>query len=179
MGPQLPGSIHENLVQLQDRKETFVIIFNQYRDKILRLCYSYLDDRSFLEDIFQDILTAIWVGLPGFREESGYGTWVYRITVNTIFLFNRRERKTRNEKITDQMIDRSVAELEQKIHQEKNLERLYQEVSKLEELDRIIMGLYLEGQKYEAIGKILGLSSGHVGVKINRIKEKIRKQLSI
>jgi RNA polymerase sigma-70 factor (ECF subfamily) len=162
---------------VENRKETFTSIFHQYRDKILRLCYSYLDDRNFLEDVFQDILTAIWVGLPDFRQESGYGTWVYRITVNTIFLFNRREKRKPSERISDQMIDRSVAELENKIHQENKLERLYREVAKLEEVDRIIIGLYLEGQKYDEIGKILGLSSNYVGVKISRIKDKIRKLL--
>jgi len=169
--------IFSNSGPLENRKQTFNSIFHQYRDKILRLCYSYLDDRNFLEDVFQDILTAIWVGLPDFREESGYGTWVYRITVNTIFLFNRREKRKRSERISDQMVDRSVAELENKIHQEKKLEQLYREVARLDEVDRIIMGLYLEGQKYEEIGKILGLSSNHVGVKISRIKEKIKKQL--
>lgn len=162
---------------LENRKETFISVFHQYRDKILRLCYSYLDDRNFLEDVYQDILTAIWVGLPGFREESGYGTWVYRITVNTVFLFNRREKRKHSVRLSDQLIDRSVTELENKIHQEKKLELLYREVAKLEEVDRIIMGLYLEGQKYDEIGRILGLSSNYVGVKISRIKDRIRKQL--
>jgi RNA polymerase sigma-70 factor (ECF subfamily) len=162
---------------LEHRKETFISIFHQYREKILRLCYSYLDDRNFLEDVFQDILTAIWVGLPGFREESGYGTWVYRITVNTVFLYNRREKRKQSVRISDQLVDRSVTELEHKIHQEKKLEQLFREVARLEEVDRIIMGLYLEGQKYDEIGKILGLSPNYVGVKISRIKDKIRKQL--
>jgi len=164
--------------RVEDQKEAFVSIFNQYRDKILRLCYAYLDDRSFIEDVFQDILTAIWVGLPGFRGESGYGTWVYRITVNTIFLFNKREQRAHSERITEQMIDQSVTELENKIRKEKDLERLYGEVARLDELDRLVMGLFLEGQKYEEIGAILGLSANYVGVKINRIKEKIKKRLN-
>ena len=162
---------------MENQKDTFISIFNEYRDKILRLCFSYLDDHSYVEDIYQDVLTAIWIGLEKFRNESGYGTWVYRITVNTIFLFNKRERKSKSERLSNQFIDSSVTEIENKIRQEKNLEQLYREVARLEEFDRILIGLYLEGQKYEEIGAILGLSTNYVGVKISRIKEKIQKQL--
>ena len=163
---------------MEDQKEVFISIFNEYRDKLLRLCFAYLDDRSYAEDIFQEVLMAIWLGLKEFRNESGYGTWVYRITVNTIFLFNKRESKRKPEKLGENIIDSSVNEMEQKIHREKNLESLYRAISSLEEFDRILIGLYLEKLKYEEIGSILGISTSHVGVKINRIKERIQKQLN-
>ena len=122
---------------------------------------------------------AIWVGLKKFRHESAYGTWVYRITVNTIFLFNKQEGKRRPEQLGDNIIDSSVTEMELKISQEKNVELLYSAITSLEELDRILIGLYLEKLKYEEIGSILGISTNHVGVKISRIKERIQKQLNL
>jgi len=164
---------------MENQKEIYISMFNEYRDKILRLCFAYLDDRSYVEDIFQEVLMAIWVGLLKFRHESGYGTWVYRITVNTIFLFNKREGKRKPEQLGENIIDSSVNEMEHKIHQEENLERLYAAISSLEEFDRILIGLYLEQLKYEEIGSILGISTNHVGVKISRIKERIQKQLNL
>ena len=163
---------------MEDQKEVYISIFNEYRDKILRLCFAYLDDRSYAEDIFQEVLMAIWLGLKRFRNESGYGTWVYRITVNTIFLFNKREGKRKPEQLRENIIDSSVNEMDQKIHKEKKLESLYKAISSLEEFDRILIGLYLEQLKYEEIGSILGISTSHVGVKISRIKERIQKQLN-
>jgi len=163
---------------MQDQKEVYISIFNEYRDKILRLCFAYLDDRSYAEDIFQEVLLAIWIGLKKFRHESAYGTWVYRITVNTIFLFNKRESKRKTEQVSENIIDSSVHEMEQKIHKERKLERLYEAISSLEEFDRILIGLYLEKLKYEEIGSILGISANHVGVKINRIKDRMQKQLN-
>ena len=164
---------------MEDQKEIYISIFNEYRDKILRLCFAYLDDRSYVDDIFQEVLMAIWIGLKKFRHESAYGTWVYRITVNTIFLFNKQEGKRRPEQLGDNIIDSSVAAMEHKISQEKNLELLYAAISSLEEFDRILIGLYLEKLKYEEIGSILGISTNHVGVKISRIKERIQKQLKL
>jgi len=164
---------------MQDQKEIFISIYNEYRDKILRLCFAYLDDRSYAEDIFQEVLLAIWMGLKKFRHESGYGTWVYRITVNTVFLFNKKEGKKKTDQIRDNIMDASVHEMEQKILKESKLERLYGAISSLEEFDRMLIGLYLERLKYEEIGSILGISSNHVGVKIKRIKERIQKQLTV
>ena len=164
---------------MEKQKEIYISIFNEYRDKILRLCFAYLDDRSYAEDVFQEVLMAIWIGLKRFRKESGYGTWVYRITVNTVFLFNKQERKRRSQEIGDNIIDSSVSEMEHKIMQEKNLEQLYVAISTLEEFDRMLIGLYLEQLKYEEIGSILGISTSHVGVKISRIKDKIQKQLNL
>jgi RNA polymerase sigma-70 factor (ECF subfamily) len=163
---------------MQDQKEVYITLFNEYRDKILRLCFAYLDDRSYAEDIFQEVLLAIWIGLKKFRHESSYGTWVYRITVNTIFLFNKREGRRKTEQVSEHIIDSSVHEMEQKIHKERKLERLYEAISTLEEFDRILIGLYLEKLKYEEIGSILGISANHVGVKINRIKDRMQKQLN-
>lgn len=163
---------------MENREEIYISIFEDYRDKILRLCFAYLDDKSFAEDIYQEVLLAIWNGLKSFRHESGYGTWVYRITVNTIFLFNRKDSRKRHEQLSDNIIDASVQEMEQKIYEEKSLEELYQAIAGLEELDRILIGLYLEKLKYEEIGSILGITASHVGVKISRIKEKLQKQLT-
>ena len=163
---------------MDDHKEIYISIFNEYRDKILRLCFAYLDDRSYVEDIFQEVLMAIWSGLRKFRHEASYGTWVYRITVNTIFLFNKQERKRKPEPITENIVDLSVAEMDQKIHKEESLERLYDAIARLGEFDRILIGLYLEQLKYEEIASILGITTSHVGVKINRIKEKLQKQFN-
>ena len=71
---------------MDNKQDIYLSVINEYRDKIIRLCFAYLDDRSYVDDIFQDVLLAVWTGLEKFRNEASYGTWIYRITVNTIFL---------------------------------------------------------------------------------------------
>lgn len=164
---------------MENQDKIFVSIFNDYRDKILRICFAYLDDKSFAEDVFQEVLLAIWIGLQKFRNESGYGTWVYRITVNTIFLFNRKGKRLKHDQLPENLIDSSVNEMEQMIRQEKNLGKLYSAITGLDEFDRIIISLYLEKLKYEEIGAVLGISANHVEVRISRIKERIQRQLNM
>jgi RNA polymerase sigma factor (sigma-70 family) len=162
---------------MENKQDIYLSIINDYRDKIIRLCFAYLDNRSYMDDIFQDVLLAVWTGLDKFRNEASYGTWIYRITVNTIFLFNRSERKRKSELIFENLTSSAINEFEIKMQQEKNLNLLYEALSNLEEFDRMLIALYLEKLSYEEIGSILGISANLVGVRLNRTREKIRKQI--
>jgi RNA polymerase sigma-70 factor (ECF subfamily) len=163
---------------MENKQDIYLSVINEYRDKIIRLCFAYLDDRSFIDDIFQDVLLAVWTGLEKFRKESGYGTWIYRITVNTIFLFNRNERKRRQEVPAAFSTSASTSEFEAKMREEENLRLLYEAISNLAEIDRMLIALYLEKLSYEEIGTILGISTNLVGVRLNRVRDKIRKQIT-
>ena len=162
---------------MENKQDIYLSIINDYRDKIIRLCIAYLDNRSYIDDIFQDVLLAVWTGLDKFRNEASYGTWIYRITVNTIFLFNRSERKRKPELISENLTSSAINEFEVKIQEERNLNLLYEALSNLEEFDRMLIALYLEKLSYEEIGSILGISTNLVGVRLNRTREKIRKQI--
>lgn len=68
---------------------------------------------------------------------------------------------------------KDISEKETKIEQEKMTDFLYQCISKLPELERIIISLELEEMKQKEIAEIVGISPANVRVKIYRIKEKL------
>ena len=103
---------------------------------------------------------------------------MYRIAVNTIFLFNRSERKSKLEFISENYASSTISEFETKIQEEDNLKSLYDAISSLAEFDRMLIALYLEKLSYEEIGSVLGISTNLVGVRLNRVKGKIRKQIT-
>lgn len=49
--------------------------------RLLRVAYSILGDRSNAEDAVQDGMLQAWRAVPGFRGDSDFGTWLYRIVV--------------------------------------------------------------------------------------------------
>ncbi|MGN6400732.1 MAG: sigma factor-like helix-turn-helix DNA-binding protein, partial [Flavisolibacter sp.] len=57
---------------------------------------------------------------------------------------------------------------------EEQLQELYKAIGQLNEIERAIVMLYLEERSYEEMEEILGISSGTLRVKMNRIKEKLR-----
>ena len=58
-------------------------------------------------------------------------------------------------------------------------QELYEQISRLDEPDRTIVRMQLEGYSYEEIGKSLGLTEKNVSVRLVRTKEKLRKQMVI
>ena len=56
------------------------------------------------------------------------------------------------------------------------LDWLYQQISQLDEIDRTLTLLMLDGFSYREIGATLGITESHVGVKLNRIKKRLTEQ---
>mgnify|MGYP002630500182 FL=1 len=53
------------------------------------------------------------------------------------------------------------------------LEWLYEQISQLDEIDRSLTLMMLDGFSYREIGDAMGISQTHVGVKLNRIKKRL------
>jgi len=60
-------------------------------------------------------------------------------------------------------------------HEERQINLLYDSITKLTPIDRAIIMLYLDKKNHEDIAEIMGLSIANVGVKIFRIKKQIKK----
>ena len=75
-----------------ERERLFVSLFEQNRAGIRRLCCSYLNSASEVDDLFQEIMTNVWNSLVNFRGEAKLSTWVYRIAVNTALIYRRRRK---------------------------------------------------------------------------------------
>jgi RNA polymerase sigma-70 factor (ECF subfamily) len=56
------------------------------------------------------------------------------------------------------------------------LDWLYQQIAQLNEIDRSLILLLLEGFSYQEMAAILGISESNVGVKIHRIKKHLSQK---
>ncbi|RMG26320.1 MAG: RNA polymerase sigma factor [Methanobacteriota archaeon] len=160
---------------MMDQKERFHTILKDYGDKIFRVCRSYLYEAHLIDDLYQEVLVNIWRSLKNFRGESNPGTYVYRVTVNTIITFNRKE-KHRKSLFVDALPENILHEHSEESPSEL-IEQLTRAISRLPADERIIIGLYLEELSYKDIADVIGTNTNHVGVKINRIKKKLSKMM--
>ena len=55
------------------------------------------------------------------------------------------------------------------------LDVLYNSIGELDEINKAIVLLYLEGNSHEEIADITGISKTNVGTRISRIKEELKK----
>lgn len=146
----------------------FTEIFQGQKEKIYRLCKAMIYDYSYVDDLFQEVMSNVWKSLKNFKGKSSIDTWVYRIAINTSITFNNRQKriKAKQAEIRENFIQPEEESNEQ-------LHILYQAISRLEAAEKSIIGLYLEDFSYKEIAEILGISTSNVGVRLNRIKHKI------
>ena len=65
-------------------RTAFDLLFARYQHRIFGLVRRYLSDPDEVQDVTQETFVKAFRGLPQFREESAFYTWLYRIAVNTV-----------------------------------------------------------------------------------------------
>jgi RNA polymerase sigma-70 factor, ECF subfamily len=150
-------------------------IFNQWIDQhkalIFKIVRAYGDTAMDHDDLFQEISIQVWRSIPAFRNESAVTTWIYRIAINTAICWVTREKKYRK---TSSAIDHVPDVLAQPHKPEdEQLTWLYKAIHDLDEIDRSLALLLLDGFSYKEMAVILGITVSNVGVKINRIKKQL------
>ncbi len=146
------------------------IVFKQWLEsysallfKIVRAYAVTPDDR---DDLFQEISLQVWRSVPNFRHESAVTTWLYRIALNTALRWKSKEKKHADQRVEFTPILKEEA----KSHDER-LDWLYDEIGKLNEIDRSLCLLLLDDFSYKEMAEMLGISESNVAVKIHRIKK--------
>jgi RNA polymerase sigma-70 factor (ECF subfamily) len=74
------------------------------------------------------------------------------------------------------MIPYDASDEKQEHLEEEKIRFLHQAIARLTEVERALVMLYLEEKSYDEMEEIMGISSGTLRVKMNRIKEKLRQQ---
>ena len=160
-------------MNIKDKEKHFNSLLQANKDKIFRLCYGFLNNKSEVDDLFQEVLFNVWKGLDNFRELSQMSTWVYRITVNTALIYNKKQKKRT---IFGTLENSHLMHFpNEDIEKDEMLIKLHKGIASLKKQDRLIISLLLEGLSYNEISEIVGITVNNVGVRINRIKHSLEK----
>lgn len=157
----------------KERETIFLNALEENQEKLFRICSIYADDEEDAKDLFQEVLIHVWKSMSKFKGKSSMSTWMYRIALNICLRFKSKYTKHQQKLIRlDALTIANVgyAETEEETEKLKSLRKC---VKKLNEADKAIVALYLEGMAYREISSILGLSENHIAVKIKRIKSKL------
>lgn len=143
----------------------------KHKSTIYSVCYMFAKEREEADDLFQEILIRLWSGFASFRAESSPATWIYRVSLNTCISYQRKDRRRREAVHVE--IDPGFYEAEESGHPQTVL--LKERIQRLEPMDRAIVLLWLESLPYDEIGAIVGISAKAVGVRLVRIRERLKK----
>lgn len=150
----------------------FSEIYDAFSPKIYRVCLGYLNDHDKARDLTQETFITVWQQLDNFRNEAGVGTWIYRIATNKCLRQLQNDKKFTHHDFPEHLSEEFPGSDQSDARQA----FLRNCIGELPEIDRIIIGLYLEELPQEDIAEIVGLSHANIRVRIHRIKEKIAKK---
>lgn len=153
----------------------FACLVKEHSRIINKVCYFYATDKMPFEDLRQEVYVNLWLSINQFRGDSKLSTWVYRVAVNTALMSLRSTRS----KVETGSLDLSKIDVSSEMDdaQRENLQTLYNLISRLEDIEKAIILLWLDEYSYDEIAETIGLKRNTVATKLHRIKEKLSKAM--
>lgn len=150
------------------QQNEFLKNVNDNRGIIYKIINLYVDEAEDRKDLYQEIVYQAWKSAQNFKAESRFSTWLYKISLNVSITY--LSKRTKHAKIQGVMSGEPLV-----VHQElsERAEVMYQAIKTLNETDRGIIMLHLEGYDNTEISEIAGISKSNTGVKLHRIKQQL------
>jgi RNA polymerase sigma-70 factor (ECF subfamily) len=161
-------------------EEAFELLVRAHQRYVFNLAYRLLGDRSEAEDVAQETFVRAWRGLPSFRAECRFATWLYRIARNVCL--NRLPQLQAELRQTD-VLGHTVACPDPTpgdvLDAKERREFLHAELARLPAKYRLVLTLrYLQGFSYAEIAEVLNLPLGTVKTHLYRGREALAARLA-
>ncbi|CAN5587109.1 sigma-70 family RNA polymerase sigma factor [soil metagenome] len=151
----------------------FLTLLQGNQGIIYKLVGLYASDQEEKKDLYQEILLQAWKAWPSFRGDAKFSTWLYRLSLNTIFTQQRKLSKIEYLESLEN-VSPSVKNLSEA---SQDAQRLHKAIRQLTETDRAIISMYLDGYENGEVAEVVGISLNHVAVKLHRIKQQLANLL--
>lgn len=168
-------------------KAAFDLLVRKYQHKVAKLVSRYVRDRREVEDVTQEALIKAYRAIGGFRGESAFYTWLYRIAVNTaknyLESMGRRPPGSDVEVEGAELIEsgdglRDQATPERQMLTDEIASTVHRVIENLpEDLRTAITLREIEGLSYEEIAQVMDCPIGTVRSRIFRAREAIDQEL--
>jgi len=168
-------------------KAAFDLLVRKYQHKVAKLVSRYVRDRREVEDVTQEALIKAYRAIGGFRGESAFYTWLYRIAVNTakdyLESMGRRPPGSDVEVEGAELIEsgdglRDQATPERQMLTDEIAATVHRVIENLPaDLRTAITLREIEGLSYEEIAQVMDCPIGTVRSRIFRAREAIDQEL--
>ncbi len=163
----------------QGDERAFELLVERYRNRVFGLIVRTIADRQRADDLAQEVFFRVYRGLPYFRGEARFSTWLYRIVAN--LCHQARAPQEFREVALDAPADgsnrprfepgtRDMAFTDLELR-----DRLEKAMATLPPRSRLLVaGHYLEGVSYEDLAEMFHLPLGTVKTSLHRAKRRLR-----
>ena len=102
----MPDEERELVLRAQDGDAmAFEQLVYRYDRQVLSVAMSFAKNTEDARDIYQEVFLRVYRALPGFRQESKFSTWLYRIATNVCLTHRSASRRDRHESLDQNFED--------------------------------------------------------------------------
>jgi RNA polymerase sigma-70 factor, ECF subfamily len=144
-------------------EKEFIELIRSHQGILHKICNIYFLRDPYREDYYQEILIRLWKSYPGFKSQSAFSTWLYRVALNTaIDIIRKKSILPKHTELSK--TEFNIAESNNSPDND-NKDKLYLAINLLLDIEKAIILLYLEDFSYSEIAEITGISENYAGVK--------------
>jgi len=156
------------------RQERFEALIHQHRGIVFKVASIYCRDVEEQRDLAQEIRAQAWRAFPQYDAGRSFATWMYRIALN-VAISHRRSVEIRRRHVAELDAEELESVPDPTGHDpDDRVRELYRVIDRLDDLNRALVLLYLEGRNYQEISDVLGISETNVSTKLSRLKQRLR-----
>lgn len=150
-------------------QDTFSEVILRYRGLLFSVCRRHQHDGLEVDDLLQEVTLKLWElreKLLAIEPAPKQAVWLWRVARSTCIDLQRRTSSP-----TPLPDDYDTPSEDTTLH-----DALHELIDQLPEPDRTIVTMHLDGYDYSEIGKAVGMTKNNIGVRLMRIKEKLKQQ---
>jgi RNA polymerase sigma-70 factor, ECF subfamily len=156
-------------------EKEFLQLITTHKALIYKICHTYERDEGLRNDLFQEIILNLWKAFPRYEAKAKWTTWAYKIGLN-VAITQRRKQHISTTALADDF-EKALSDTPYDGTVEERLKALYQAIAQLNAAEKALILLHLDDVPYADISEIIGITENNVGVKLNRIKSKLKSIL--
>jgi RNA polymerase sigma-70 factor, ECF subfamily len=161
-------------------QDAFSLLVQRYQRRVFNLVFRMLQDYEEASEVTQEAFLAAWQGLPAFRGEARFSTWLYRISYNCAL--KQLETRKRDKALQTALQAEQTFEGEDPknalLEMLDNQEMVQEQLSQLPPKYRIVLILrHLQDMTYEEMAEVLTMPVGTIKTHLFRARNLLKERL--
>ena len=174
------SSDQELIIQFQqtiDKEAVFTQLLRKHQQKVYYQIKRMVLEHADADDIAQLVWIKVWNKLDGFKMESEFTTWIFRIAYNETLNYLQKQKKQGSKLSNDDLFiyENASASTDEPKTTEIQI-ALDSAIKQLPEKQRIVFMLrYFDGCEYEKIASMMGTTVGGAKANFHQAVKKIEQ----
>jgi RNA polymerase sigma-70 factor (ECF subfamily) len=170
---------------LRGNPSAFGVLVRRYQDRLFNTVFRLVGNADDAQDVVQEAFLSAYQSLDGFKGDSQFFTWLYRIAVNNAISYKRKQRlslslnRGKNGEQGIELPDLSeISRPDYALEMAEQERRIQHALNRLSVEHRAVLILKdMEGQKYETMAEILQVPIGTIRSRLHRARLELRELL--